>query len=120
MKHLFNEHEAYNDDGNKFSILAQEAIEKLIRDGEKEGYCIRDMEMILTDNVTATGAISRLYKAMRNRDRKTPEMRFLYDGEEKNCTNCGKGVNVECYECATTPKTYGKWVTIPRKDLTNG
>lgn len=70
MKSLFNKYEAYNEAGGKFSDEVNKVIDPLIDKWAKKGYCVRDIEAIILDNVEIKSAFvraSRAIKAVRER-----------------------------------------------------
>ena len=66
-KSLFNEYEAYTEDGSKVSDEFKEAVKPIFKKWADRGYHIRDIELIAIDITTFTAAYERISRSLKER-----------------------------------------------------
>jgi len=67
MKSLFNKYEAYNEIGGQVSDEARSVLDPIFKKWASEGYRVKDIESIITDNVITLSAIIRSCRAIKMR-----------------------------------------------------
>lgn len=67
MKPLFNEYEAYNEEGGQVSDEIQKALFPIMKKWAEKGYSVKDIEAIVIDNVAVESAFIRAKRALQMR-----------------------------------------------------
>ncbi len=67
---LHNEYEAYTEEGLKLSTEAYDVLNPLFKKLVKKGYRVKDVELLILDNLVSIAAIETLTKSMAMQEEK--------------------------------------------------